>query len=430
MKERGGVFLDRPLPEWMEGRGVTRRSFLSFCSVMAATLALPSGYRNAIAEALATARRPVLIWRQFQDCAGNSESMLRSPHPDVAQLVLESFSWNYHELLMAASGQEAEALSSQAAQELKGQYIAVIEGAIPTGDGYCTIGGRSALDLAREVASNAKFTIAVGACAWDGGLVQHGPTGGQGVQDVVPDANVVNLAGCPHNPANTVAVLVYYLTFGEMPALDQYNRPLFAYGDLIHDQCERRAYFDAGLFVEQWGDEGHRKGYCLYKMGCKGPSATFNCPNVRWNDGTSWPVEAGHNCIACASHEFWANASPFYATLPNVPGFGADTTAETVGLGVMGGVLAITAMHAAGKGVQGARARRALRKQNLAVAAEQSAATGAEPPPPPAAEQPHATAVEQSPRTAAEQPPASRSGGPDVHAEPDAPGEGSHEDQD
>ena len=101
---------------------------------------------------------------------------------------------------------------------------------------------------------------------------------------------MVNLGGCPHNPANTVAVLVHYLTFDEMPELDQYNRPLFAYGDLIHDQCERRAYFDAGLFVESWGDEGHRKGYCLYKMGCKGPSASYNCPNVRWNDGTSWPV--------------------------------------------------------------------------------------------------------------------------------------------
>ena len=127
-------------------------------------------------------------------------------------------------------------------------------------------------------------------------------------------------------------MLVHYLTFNEMPALDQYNRPLFAYGDLIHDQCERRAYYDAGLFVEAWGDEGHRKGYCLYKMGCKGPSASYNCPNVRWNDGTSWPIEAGHNCIACASPNFWGTMSPFYQRLPNVPGFGADTTAETVGL--------------------------------------------------------------------------------------------------
>jgi hydrogenase small subunit len=211
------------------------------------------------------------------------------------------------------------------------------------------VGGRSAAAIAREVAGNAKWTLAVGACAWDGGLVQHGPTGGVGVQEAVPTANVVNLGGCPHNPANTVAVIVHYLTFGEMPALDSYNRPLFAYGDLIHDQCERRAYYDAGLFVEAWGDEGHRHGYCLYKMGCKGPSASYNCPNVRWNDGTSWPVEAGHNCIACASPEFWASMSPFYERLPNVPGFGADTNASTIGLAVIGGTTALMAAHAVGK---------------------------------------------------------------------------------
>ena len=95
----------------------------------------------------------------------------------------------------------------------------------------------------------------------------------------MPGIKVINMAGCPHNPANTAAVLVHYLTFNDLPALDQYNRPLFAYGRVIHDQCERRAHYDAGRFVTEWGDEGHRKGWCLYKMGCKGPEATFNCPD-------------------------------------------------------------------------------------------------------------------------------------------------------
>jgi hydrogenase small subunit len=373
------------LPERLEERGIGRRDFMKFCGVMASTLALPASYRTTIAQALGNVRRPVLIWRQFQDCAGNSEAILRSSHPDVAQVVLETLAWNYHELIMAGSGEQAEAMSTEAVKHLKGEYIAVIEGAIPTGEGYCTIGGRSALDLVREVAGNAKFTLAVGACAWDGGLVQHGPTEGRGVGDVVPEANVVNLGGCPHNPANTVAVLVHYLTFNEMPALDRYNRPLFAYGDLIHDQCERRAYFDAGLFVEEWGDEGHRKGYCLYKMGCKGPAATFNCPNVRWNDGTSWPIEAGSNCIACASHDFWSTASPFYERLPDVPGFGADTTAETVGLAVVGGVAALSAVHAVGKGVQSAAARRSQASGGGPDAPPRPDAASPEGTPPPAA---------------------------------------------
>ena len=202
------------LPDCLEQRGVSRRAFLNFCGVMAATLALPASYRTQIAEALAAVDRPVLIWRQFQDCAGNSESILRSPHPDVAEIVLETLAWNYHELIMAGSGEQAEAQSTQAVRDLKGKYIAVIEGAIPTGSNevYCTVGGRSAADIAREVAGNAAWTLAVGACAWDGGLVQHGPTGGQGVQAAVPAANVVNLGGCPHNPANTVAVIDAYAT--------------------------------------------------------------------------------------------------------------------------------------------------------------------------------------------------------------------------
>jgi len=170
----------------------------------------------------------------------------------------------------------------------------------------------------------------------------------------VPGIKVINLGGCPHNVANTAAVLVHYLTFGALPALDQYNRPLFAYGEIIHDQCERRAHYDAGRFVEEWDDEGARKGWCLYKMGCKGPDATYNCPTVRWNGGTSWPVKSGHGCIACASNRFWDKMSPFYKPLPEVPGFGADTTAEKIGWGLVGTVGALTAAHAVGSVIRSA----------------------------------------------------------------------------
>jgi hydrogenase small subunit len=166
-----------------------------------------------------------------------------------------------------------------------------------------------------------------------------------GLQEAVPGINIINMPGCPQNPANTVAVLVHYLTFGQLPATDQYHRPLFAYGRIIHDQCERRAHYDAGRYVEEWGDEGHRKGWCLYKMGCKGPQATFNCPNVRWNDQTSWPVKAGHGCLACASHRFWDSKSPFYERLPEVPGFGVDVPAGEIGLIVTGAVAAGTIVH-------------------------------------------------------------------------------------
>jgi hydrogenase small subunit len=348
--------LHESLPEALEARGISRRKFVQFCSAMVAALALPDRYLGAVMNALEKTEKPVLVWLEFQDCAGNTESMLRSADPPVADVVLELLSWEYHETIMAGAGKQAEAVLQRVVKQDAGKYIAVVEGAIPTADDgvYCTIGGRTALDIAKEVCTNAAATIAVGACAWDGGLVRANPnpTGALGLQEAVPGIKVVNLGGCPHNVANTAAVLVHYLTFHEMPPLDQYNRPLFAYGELIHDQCERRAHYDAGEFVEEWGDEGSRKGWCLYKMGCKGPDATYNCPTVRWNSGTSWPVKSGHGCIACASHRFWDVMSPFYKPLPKVPGFGVDVTAEDIGWGVVGGVAVLTAAHAVASGMR------------------------------------------------------------------------------
>jgi hydrogenase small subunit len=349
-------FTGRSLSEALALRGVSRRAFLEFCGTMVATLALPSRYLGQVVSALEATRKPVLVWLEFQDCAGNTEAMLRSSHPPVADIVLDLLSWEYHETIMAAAGHQAEAVLARVVREEKGKYIAVVEGSIPTADGgvYCTIGGRTALDIAREVCTNSALNIAVGACAWDGGIpyARPNPTGARGLQDAVPGINVINLGGCPHNPANTAAVLVHYLTFGQVPSLDQYNRPLFAYGHVIHDQCERRAHYDAGRFVEEWDDEGARKGWCLYKMGCKGPQATFNCPTVRWNGGTSWPVKAGHGCIACGSYHFWDNKSPFYKPLPAVPGFGVDTTAEKVGWVAVGAIAGLTAAHAVGSVVR------------------------------------------------------------------------------
>jgi len=337
------------LMEALRSRGVSRRQFVEFCGAMVTTLALPERYLGAVVDALSGPVRPVMVWLEFQDCAGNTESMLRSSSPPIADIVMEMLSLEYHETIMAGAGKQAEAALRRVVQEDAGKYIAVVEGSIPTADGgvYCTIGGRTALDIATEVCTHAAACIAVGACAWDGGLVRSNPnpTGALGLEEAVPGLKVVNLGGCPHNPVNTAAVLVHYLTFHDLPALDQYNRPLFAYGNVIHDQCERRAHYDAGRFVEEWGDEGHRKGYCLYKMGCKGPEATYNCPVVRWNDGTSWPVKSGHGCIACASHRFWDTKSPFYKPLPSVPGFGVDIEAGKIGMWVTGGVAAGLGLH-------------------------------------------------------------------------------------
>ncbi|HUW13718.1 MAG TPA: hydrogenase small subunit [Anaerolineae bacterium] len=291
----------------LRARGITRREFLKFCSVMAGTLALESTFVPRIAHALETAKRTPVIWLEFQDCAGCSESFLRASRPTVAELVLDILSVDYHETIMAASGHLAEEAKAQTIAA--GGYLLVVEGAIPTAENgiHCCIGGRTALDILDEAAAGAVAVVAVGNCAAFGGLpkANPNPTAAVAVNDLVTSKPVLNLPGCPLNVVNLTATVVHFLTFGELPAMDALGRPLFAYGDRIHDNCERRGHFDASEFVRAWGDDGHRKGWCLYQMGCKGPVTYHNCPAVRWNEGTSWPVASGHGCIGCSEPGFW-----------------------------------------------------------------------------------------------------------------------------
>ena len=342
------------LTEELEHRGISRREFIVFCAAMAAVLGLPDEATPAIAAAVETEEKPVLIWLEFQDCAGNTESLLRAGHPTVADLILDSISLSYHETLMAAAGSQAEDVLAKTVREHKGKYIALVEGSIPTGaDGaYCTIGGKAALDIAREICGNAAATIAVGTCAAFGGIpaARPNPTGALSVADAVPGVkNLINMSACPANAENITALIVYYMTLKRWPPLDQYRRPMFAYGKTIHDSCERRAHFDAGQYVETWGDEAHRQGHCLYKMGCKGPATSQNCPVVRWNEGTNWPIGCGHPCVGCAEPNFWDTMSPFYERLPNVAGFNVGGWIDPVGLGLTGLVAAAAALHGVGE---------------------------------------------------------------------------------
>ena len=52
------------------------------------------------------------------------------------------------------------------------------------------------------------------------------------------------------------------------------------------------------------GDAGARQGYCLYKVGCKGPVTYNACSTVMWNEGLSFPIKSGHGCIGCSEDDF------------------------------------------------------------------------------------------------------------------------------
>jgi hydrogenase small subunit len=331
---------------------MTRRTFLRFSAAMAAVLALPATYSPRIARAVSAAPRLPVVWLRGQDCAGDTMAFLRAADPTIGQLMVELLSVEYHETLMAPAGLDATEARLAAMEEFADGYVAVIEGSIPTADdgAQCTIGGRSFREVAREVCDGALATIAVGSCACDGGApaAGGGSTGATSAADAVAGGTLIRLPGCPINVEYLTATLVHYLTFGAWPETDGMQRPFFAYGSLIHNQCERRPHYEYGEFVLAWGDEGAQKGWCLYKMGCKGPETFGGCPTVRYASGTSWPVRAGHGCIGCHSPGFWDAMSPFYRRIPApLPFLSPQVTVDQLGALLIGGVAAGTAVHGA-----------------------------------------------------------------------------------
>lgn len=248
-------------------RGVSRRTFLRFCVAMAGALALPTAYASRIAAAVEAAPRIPVLWLRGQACGADSEALFVGAHPTVAELLLDLVSVEYHEGLMAPSGVQASLSRTEIMEAYPDGYFAVVEGSIPTaGDGFfCASAGAPHVDVVRGVCDGALATIAVGSCAFDGGLAAAGggATGAVGAGSIVGTDRLVNLPGCPANVENVTATIVHYLTFKELPARDGRGRPLFAYGNLVHNQCERRAHFEFGEFVSAWGDEAAQKDWCL-----------------------------------------------------------------------------------------------------------------------------------------------------------------------
>ena len=308
---------DKTLGDVLKSQRVSRRGFLKFCAATASMMALPPSMIPAIAEALEKARRPSVIWLSFQECTGCTESLTRSHSPTVEGLIFDAISLDYHHTLQAASGHAAEAAREAAMEENFGNYIMVVDGSIPTDNpGYSTIAGISNLDMMMDTAKGAAAIVAIGSCASFGGIpaAKPNPTGARSVADLITDKPIVNVPGCPPIPMVITGVLAQFLAFG-LPELDHLGRPRAFYGQSIHDRCYRRPFYDKGLFAETFDDEGAKAGWCLYKLGCKGPTTYNACATTKWNEGTSFPIEAGHPCIGCSEPNFW-DAGDFYRALP------------------------------------------------------------------------------------------------------------------
>jgi len=330
------------IAETLRRQGISRRGFLKFCATTASLMALPPSMVPAIAAALEKARRPSVIWLSFQECTGCTESLTRSHTPSIEGLILEQISLDYHHTLQAASGEAAEAAREAAMRENFGKYLLVVDGSIPLGNpGYSTIAGISNLEMLKETAAGAAAVIAVGSCAAYGGLpaALPNPTGAVPVSAIIKDKPVMNVPGCPPIPVVITGVLAHFLTFASLPELDAQGRPKVFYGESIHDRCYRRPFYDQGKFAETFDDEGARKGWCLFKLGCKGPVTYNACATTKWNQGVSFPIQSGHGCIGCSEPGFW-DMGPLYKPLsmPIAP------VQMMVGAAAAGGAIAGAAM--------------------------------------------------------------------------------------
>ena len=333
------------IAEQLAKQGISRRAFLKFCAAAASLMALPPSMAPAIAEALGKRTRPSVIWLSFQECTGCTESLTRSHSPTIESLIFDMISLDYHHTLQAASGTAAEHAREEAMKEPG--YLVLVDGSIPTKDGgiYSTIAGMTNLQMLKDTLENAAAVVSIGTCAAYGGIpkADPNPTGAKSVQalmdeGLVPHKPVINVPGCPPIPTVITGVLAHYLTFGEIPELDHLGRPLMFFGDSIHDRCYRRPFYDQGKFAKTFDDSGARNGWCLFELGCKGPTTYNACATTKWNDGTSFPIESGHGCIGCSEPDFW-DAGSFYSALsmPTRPldlAAGAVVAGAAIGVGV------------------------------------------------------------------------------------------------
>lgn len=339
----------RTVLEEILARGYSRRDFLRFCSYMAAVAGIHASGVPKVVRALETKARPPVVWFHFQECTCCSESFIRSSHPIVADILLDKISLDYSETLQAAAGKQAEEALLHTMKNYHGNYLMLVEGSVPTKDGgiYCTIGGKTALDIVKEAGEGAAAIIAWGSCASNGCIqaANPNPTGATPIYKIITHKPIINVPGCPPIAEVMAGVIVHYLAFNRIPQLDGLKRPKAFYSKRVHDSCYRRPFYDAGLFVETFDDENAKKGYCLYKMGCRGPVTYNSCGIIRWNNGVSYPIQSGHGCIGCSEANFWDNG-PFYRHLASFPGFGIETTADKIGMVLGIGTAAGIAAHA------------------------------------------------------------------------------------
>ncbi len=287
---------------------ITRRDFLKWTVAAAAALKVNLDM-DKFNTVLANDTDPPVIWIQGAGCTGCTISTLNVTSPTtIDNVLLNKISMKYNSTIMTAAGETAIQALEDAANNYSGQFVLVVEGAIPSGTkkNYCTIGKLNGAELSMEDAllrygTKAKYVVAAGTCAAFGGIAAAAPNEANctTVKNLIgtKTANpVINLPGCPVIPKVMIDTLLNLFLVG-MPSLDSLSRPRNLYGDNIHNACERKGKAN----VNKPGDFGCYKG-----VGCKGQSCKNSCAVNKWND-QSYCLLVNYPCIGCSNPDFPTN---------------------------------------------------------------------------------------------------------------------------
>lgn len=286
-------------------------------------------------------RTPVLMI-ETGSCTGDSVSLWHSWNPDFRYIISNVLEWRFDTTLMQSGGSKAFDLLMDTYEKDAYRYILIVQGSMVQRDNgnYNFIAYQekeskylNGLELVKLLAARAKYIVAIGTCATHGGPPSGYPNPSQsvGVQKILRDRKIINVTGCPAHADWTMGTLLHLALYGE-PELDSFNRPKMFYGETIHDRCERRRFYDQGIFAV---DVGQKE--CLYRVGCKGPVTFADCPVRFWHDRKNWPVSCNSPCIGCTEPSFPDTMSPFTASLPDIPfPGGTKVSTEVVGLSIFG----------------------------------------------------------------------------------------------
>ncbi|OQY00564.1 MAG: iron hydrogenase [Desulfobacteraceae bacterium 4572_130] len=299
---------------------ISRRTFLKAFSGTIAGIGISQMFNPALVAALKKGleNHPVL-WIQGQSCTGCSVSLLNSVNPDIKQILINIISLQFHPTLMTSEGETALKNLYKIAEEYKGKFSLVVEGAIPMASNgkYCICGELdhkeiTMLDMTKDLGEKAGSVLAVGTCAAYGGIpaARGNETGAAGVNTVFKISGiktpVVNIPGCPPHPDWIVGSLAHLLTIG-LPEVDGNGRPILFFGENIHENCPYLEYFEKDIYSKKFTD---KKG-CRMELGCSGPDTSADCFKRKWNNNMNWCVENAI-CIGCVEPGFPDESSPFY----------------------------------------------------------------------------------------------------------------------